>query len=835
MKDLAPRLVFVITLLGLLAGCKNSSGESPPSAVAGDVVQAGPGGIGAPPTDSPRFRQVDVVVDWHNRKTPDLAEGEFDLLTLSTLPDTVTGGDVLMAIRGLAPEDELRVELNGEDVTGRFAQVESGEWLGLVGGLAEGRNEVQAFARGPAGLRRARLELTNHPISGPVISGPHQQPFYCRTEQAGLGAPLDENCSAATRYQWFYRSVDQAFHELENPHGPYPDDLMYTATSSGESVPWVVRMETTTINRGIARLAVLDDPAARAPGEAFEPLHWNRRVYYVFGESCGVGYHQGNSQPALVLGGFPDAREYSGDNLLITLAGVSDRLGAGDVVVHNTLTSFGVHCNPMVSMETAMMMREYITERYGVIRQVVGTNGSGAALQQYNLANNAPGLLSAGLPTATFADIPSTAMTVADCGLLQSYYRRDDVELNDMQQAAINGHNLLSGNSANAICASWEGAFLDRIDPTTGCNVPEEERYHPENNPDGVRCTLQDGNKNLFGTDPETGFARRPLDNHGIQYGLAAFNGGVISFEEFVVLNRDIGGYDIDGRIVPERMKMDPELEALLYRVGAVIGRGALDETPFLDLAPYLDLVPVANIHEAVRPFTIRARLRNGGSDVSQSIFRGVLTQPDVFPVIDEWLARIEEADRGYGLDPAVTLADNKPYEAEDRCSFGTVGGRLELPRRLLLPLGAEAPLLPQLEAILPLPGVELLAGSLPDAEASVRVDIPEDFDSGLGPCSIALPVTGTPRMAAGGPLSDDVLRCQLKAVDRNDYVKPLTDEQVAMLESVFPEGVCDYSRPAAFDVAESLIWPSLGGRELASEPFGLQWQAARALPVPRP
>lgn len=38
---------------------------------------------------------------------------------------------------------------------------------------------------------------------------------------------------------------------------------------------------------------------------------------------------------------------------------------------------------------------------------------------------------------------------------------------------------------------------------------------------------------NVYGRDPATGFARRPFDNVGVQYGLAAFNAGAIPFEQF--------------------------------------------------------------------------------------------------------------------------------------------------------------------------------------------------------------------------------------------------------------------------------------------------------------
>ena len=67
-----------------------------------------------------------------------------------------------------------------------------------------------------------------------------------------------------------------------------------------------------------------------------------------------------------------------------------------------------------------------------------------------------------------------------------------------------------------------------------------------------------------------------------------------------------------------------------MYKIGGVIGRGALSETPVMDIAPYLDLIPTANIHEAVRPFVIRARLRaHTGQTATQAIWRGVLTQAD--------------------------------------------------------------------------------------------------------------------------------------------------------------------------------------------------------------
>ena len=755
----------------------------------------------------------EVTADWHTLRTPPLGDGQIELLTLSTLPDAVTGGDVLVAVRGLADGADLTVTRDGTDVTAAFHRA-GATATGLVTGLVPGANALEAVAQG----QRARLLVQDHPVTGPVISGPHQTPFRCETEQAGLGPPLDDDCSATSRYQWFARTGDQAFHELADPYAPYPGDTVVTETADGRAVPFVVRVESRTINRGIARLAMLDDPAARGRGAPFTADGWTGRVYHAFGESCGVGYTQGRNSAETVLGNI-DLTNVSADNLLINLTGITDRLGKGDLTVHSTLTAFGVHCNPLVSIETLMMVKEHIAEQYGPVEAIVGTNGSGAALQQYNAVNNAPGLLAGAMPSATFADIVTTAMTVTDCGLLHRHYDTSALEWTDAQRAAVDGHGLLGGTDLNGICNSWIQTFLDRIDPTSGCPVPPELKYDPEDNPTGVRCTIQDANVNVYGRDPATGFARRPLDNVGVQYGLGALRAGDIDFAHFLDLNRGVGGYDIDGHHQAARHEMSSEVAALTYRIGGVIGRGAIAETPVLDVAPYLDLIPIANIHESLRPFVVRARLRaHTGQDASQAIWRGFLTQADAYPTMDEWLRALEGARPAYGGDHVAAVAAAKPAGAADRCAFGTVGGRLELPDAIVGPLGlAQLPLLP--------------GTALPDLDVPLRVDVPEDFDSGVGPCSLLLPVSGTPRLVAGMPLTDDVIKCQRKALDPADYPGGLTVEQRSQLEAVFPAGVCDYSKPAAEDVERSMVWASVGG-DVLEAPHELQWRVARSGPA---
>ena len=91
----------------------------------------------------------------------------------------------------------------------------------------------------------------------------------------------------------------------------------------------------------------------------------------------------------------------------------------------------------------------------------------------------------------------------------------------------------------------------------------------------GIRCTLQDGNVNQFGRDPKTGFARRPLDNVGVQYGLKALNAKKISVDQFLLVNQAAGGYTIDGRHQPQREVADP-----IALRGVVRGRSGVDRAP---------------------------------------------------------------------------------------------------------------------------------------------------------------------------------------------------------------------------------------------------------------
>ena len=227
-----------------------------------------------------------------------------EIRTLSTRPDTVSGGDVLVQVD--VPSSvrltDVRVTLNGRDVTGAFrpGQV-PGSLVGLVEALQPGKNTlaVSSTGRGRGRAPAAKLKLVNHPITGPIFSGPHQTPFICETATftlpvtgGTLGPPLDADCSAATRVNYVYRSTDGTRKPLPDPT-VRPADLAQTTTTQGNTVNYIVRVETGTINRAIYQIAILHDPATGpTPDPWTTSPGWNGRLLYSYGGGARAGYHQ---------------------------------------------------------------------------------------------------------------------------------------------------------------------------------------------------------------------------------------------------------------------------------------------------------------------------------------------------------------------------------------------------------------------------------------------------------------------------------------------------------------------------------------------------------------
>jgi hypothetical protein len=76
------------------------------------------------------------------------------------------------------------------------------------------------------------------------------------------------------------------------------------------------------------------------------------------------------------------------------------------------------------------------------------------------------------------------------------------------------------------------------------------------------------------------------------------------------------------------------------------------------------------------------------------------------------------------------------------------------------------------------------------------------------GVCNTMYPKGVSPRVAAGGPVNDDVLKCQLKPIRDEDYLPAaLTANEKARLMAIFPSGVCDYSQAGVGQVPLKGTW----------------------------
>ena len=72
--------------------------------------------------------------------------------------DLVTGGDALVEVTGVRRASDVRVRLNGRDVSPAFAVRPGGRFQGLVHGLRVGRNDLRVIAALPLlpAARRSR-------------------------------------------------------------------------------------------------------------------------------------------------------------------------------------------------------------------------------------------------------------------------------------------------------------------------------------------------------------------------------------------------------------------------------------------------------------------------------------------------------------------------------------------------------------------------------------------------------------------------------------------------------------------------------------------------------
>jgi hypothetical protein len=716
------------------------------------------------------------------------------LEVLSSRADQVTGGDALVRVRPAG----ARVTLNGVDVTGRLT-ADGNARTGLLTGLRDGANELRATAPRAGSTR---LALRNHPVGGPIFSGPQQYPFVCRTEAEGLGQPLVDNqagqgmrvyrldaagakttelagwsrdCAAPTVVDLLYRSTAGAFKPMP-ADGSRPADLSSTTTLDGRTVDYVVRRERGTINRFLYAITKLADESA-----------WNHRAIYRFDGGVAIGHDQGR---------------LAGGHLY------HEGLSLGYAVLYSSGTRTNTHYNLVLGGETALMLKERFIERHGVPLYTVGVGASGGAIQQYVYGQNYGGgygmrVIDAAIPQYSYPDMVTQVIHVGDCELLEYYMDVTDAanpkwtdweqrtRLIGMNASATVPNPYRGGQPGSDECvAGWRGLTPLTLNPLWQRPDPLWSQMDPPGVMLTVPWTHWDDLRNIYGIGPD-GYARVAWDNVGVQYGLTALRDGFLTPAEFLDLNARVGSWKAPGDMVQEgcpfvpqacadpaqldpwssrNMRLSPDggltpapratgdRQAIraAHQAGLVF-TGRID-IPVIDWRHYLeDRLDMHNSHQS---FAARQRMRDRGTDGLQVIWftdaRPAVAfdqTPQALTVIDEWMANIRQR-------PWLGAVWNRPATATDRC-FDTAGTQLAA-------------------------GPHVWDGILDTRPA--------------GACTARFPLYGTSRTVAGGPIEGGVFACDRQSVERAvargvyGGWRPSAAE-LARLRAIFPTGVCDYRR----------------------------------------
>lgn len=706
---------------------------------------------------------------------------------------------------------------------------------------------------------------------------PVQYPFACTAQdhrldlvvdnQDGIGTPVldaggdvigfSKDCFAETKI-WYYAMDTTGTLHIVRDHGEGPvadiasampagTTLATTTLMDGTEVPYLVRHERGVLNRfiySISMLATEDEVTSGGPQDG-DDSQWNGRLLFQFQGGVGIGHTQGRYDDR-----GPRARAVKGD---------PDRLGMGYAVMYSTGTITADHYNLLVGGRTAVMVKDHFVATHGEPDYTVGLGGSGGGIQQYIYSQNHPDLLDALVPQVPYPDMTTQTIHVGDCALLDRWmdleaedagfwqdwdnrkllqglnsidgYLGDNAEaLNEAKEGlAALGIQLPQQSGSSECLEGWLGLLPLAMNPTYGSETNWDLLGDQV---DQIERTHWDDAREAYGTDPETGYARSTWDNVGVQYGLASVASGLITPEQFLEVNAEVGGWKdtpdmvqegvpfedlgvVLARIAAERGITIPEVQQGLF-MGVIpwtelfdpwslrnanlspddgvtpaprttgdltaisnvydsglVFRGSLPrEIPIIDARPYLE--HVLDMHNSHQSFAVRQRLLDGQGDHDGQViwFMGTDANGDgpEAEFTHQALDTIDEWMANLAADPSLTVTEAAPALAADRCVTST--------------------------------GDEIARGD--GVWSGILDDEPE------GACTQSFELHTTSRIEAGGPINGDIYKCNLMpvqtAVAENLYGdwEP-SGAQVARLAEVFPEGVCDYGLPSQGDPTASV------------------------------
>jgi hypothetical protein len=486
-------------------------------------------------------------------------------------------------------------------------------------------------------------------------------------------------------------------------------------------------------------------------------------------------------------------------------------LSNGYAVMSTALDDSQVDCNVALQAESLVMAKEHVIENYGTLKYTIGIGCSGGSLAELAIQNAYPGIYQGLVTACEFPDAVSAAVQFADNQLLLTYYGKQNWGSPNGSTTAIKsggagwtpagmeavyGFNgvqpaitQLTGQLATA--AGWftpakpaipftytvadtnafaSNTFLYPVDIEAGqtacIGIAPADVYNATTNPAGVRCTILTLNGNLLGARSSGvwsaaeksagfGFIGLPVDNVGMQYGLAALQSGAITPAQFIDLNTNAGGINIDGVVVANREVADEPALTNVYRTGLVDEANNLGTTPIIDC-----LGPSTWLHDTSRSFALRTRLYNANQNYNNQVMYGGAVELlgdatcllKALQGVETWLNNIDADNTSKTL--AQKVVADKPASVVDSCF---------------------------------------------------------DSNSNLQPgmCSSSvIPVYQTPRMVAGDSAAQDTLKCQLKPLNQSDNYGPVpfTSAQWATMQQIFPSGVCDFTKPGV-DKVNTIPW----------------------------
>ncbi len=649
-----------------------------------------------------------------------------------------------------------------------------------------------------------------------LYAGWNQYPFFCMTDESGLGQPLVDNqdgygvpvyptaangdiqsdndpvgyskdCMINTRIDYYYFDIEQ---EKFVPLTPLISmSKIKHIELAGNLEPFIVRLERGTINRFIYGLAMPVGSAGMKQARQgrtteFTSGLWNQKLVYYFGGGSGIGFRQGKF------------------NVRKFLDRQKDALAKGYALAASTGNVTSYTYNMLLAEDTASRVKKQFVARYGDPLYTVGLGGSGGAIQQYLIEQNNPDILDALIPQYSYPDMITQTIYALDCDLIEHYFavrdagnerwqsfnnRQAILGLSTSDEYSVPYPNLRALNLLMAgVAPTWQEGSSECVNGWFGLSslvhnpkMPYLKPYYTAEVIDQVNWSYWQDMVQMFGEDNQ-GFGLSTWDNVGVQYGLSALTSGVIDVEEFIHLNQQIGSWVEQDDMQDEKLiwAFSKKLPVWL----SMWGRHNIEDVE----------AGVAK-RRAGSLKAIEQAYRYG------QVFLGKVTDPviDIRHYLDESLDMHHSS--------ASLSARMRFYEQKQHWDNQLIWiAHKDVDITMLALQAIDEWMLAKQQG---LQKPDSMQDSCFDQDGDVIADGPgvwdgEWNDKPPGACTGVYPFYKTSRIAAGDSFSGRIFKCQLQsvesAIESGIYGAVDMTPHKAQLEYIFPQGVCDYRQEDA-------------------------------------